>query len=153
MAKKSSIMGYLYAIGMAVTAIGFCVPIFKLSGFFGGIAKGIGKISKAFGGRGGLDLINGFSIVSSTNDTVMKIAALLVFIGALAGLVISFLNIKKNKELYKLIALIVSVAAGLYMFFNTSDYDAKFAANYLFIGFYMIIAGWIIAFIGWYKNR
>lgn len=149
MAKMNSWTGHLYEIGTALTTAGFILPIFRLSGFFGGIAKGLGKL----GGKSHGNLINGFSIISNTNDTAMKIAALLLFIGAAAGLIVSVLKSIKNKNLIQIIALVVSVAAGLYIFFNTGDYGVKFAAKYLFIGFYMIVIGWLAAAAGLFLNH
>lgn len=140
MAKKGSTVSFLYLIGMILTGIGFSVPIFKLSGIAGGIAKFAGSLT----GKSHLDLINGFQIVSQY-DGEMKVAALLVFIGAVAGII---LYLAYNKALYKMIALIVSVAGGFYLFLNTSDMGISFAKEYLFVGFYMIVAGWILALIG-----
>ena len=115
---------------MALTAIGFIVPIFK----------------------GNLVQVNGFDLVGNGNS-VMKIAALLVFIGAVAGIVLSFVNIGKNQSLLKVIALAVSVVGGLYVFFNTSDFGVKLAAKYLYVGFYLIIIGWVVAIVGYLKNK
>jgi len=124
MAKKNSPLSYVYLIGMAVTAIGFMLPIFS-----------------AFGGN---ITMNGFNLVGK-GDSAMKIAVLLVFIGAVAGIVVQFIP---NNSLYKIIALIVTVAGGLYCFFNTSDMGIKLAGKFLGTGFYMIIAGWCIAAAG-----
>jgi hypothetical protein len=124
MAKKSSPLNYVYAIGMAVTAIGFMLPIFS-----------------AFGGN---ITMNGFNLVGK-GDSIMKIAVLLVFIGAVAGVAVQFIP---NNSLYKIIALIVTVAGGLYCFFNTSDVGIKLAGKFLGTGFYMIIIGWCIAAAG-----
>ena len=124
MAKKNSPLNYVYAIGMAVTVLGFMLPVFS-----------------AFGGN---ITMNGFDLVGK-GDSAMKIAVLLVFIGAVAGIAVQFIP---NNSLYKIIALIVTVAGGLYCFFNTSDIGIKFAGKFLGTGFYMIIAGWCIAVAG-----
>jgi len=130
MPKKSvSPMSYLYVIGMAVTAIGFVIPIFS-----------------AFGGR---ITLNGFDLAGK-GDSLMKAAVLLVFIGAVAGIVVQF---ALNKPLYKLIALIVSVAGGLYCFFNTSDIGVKIAGKFLGTGFYLIIIGWCAAAAGFFFDK
>ena len=132
MAKKSnkSLLSNLYLIGMAITAIGFIVPVFK----------------------GALVQVNGFDLVGNGNS-IMKIAALFVFIGAVAGIVLNFVNAGKNQSLLKLIALIVSIAGGLYVFFNTSNIGIKLAAKSLYIGFYMIIIGWIVGIVGYIQNK
>lgn len=130
MAKKSvSITSYLYVIGMAITAIGFIVPVFS-----------------AFGGN---ITLNGFDLVGK-GDSVMKIAVLLVFIGAVAGIILQFVM---NKSLYKLIALVVTIAGGLYCFFNTNDIGIKLAGKFLGIGFYLIIIGWCVAAVGFFLDR
>ncbi|MCI1208976.1 MAG: hypothetical protein LKF96_05970 [Treponema sp.] len=127
MAKKKS-TDYLYLLGMLVTAIGFLLPIFKLS---------------AFGSN--LVTINGFDIVGKGNSAV-KIAVLLIFIGAVAGVLLS--AALRNKA-YNLVALIVSIAGGLYVFANSNDFGIKLAQKFLSVGFYLIIIGWIVAIIGW----
>ena len=129
MAKKNSPLNYVYAIGMAVTVLGFMLPVFS-----------------AFGGN---ITMNGFDLVGK-GDSAMKIAVLLVFIGAAAGVVVQFIP---NNQLYKIIALIVTVAGGLYCFFNTSDIGIKFAGKFLGAGFYMIITGWCIAAAGFILKR
>jgi hypothetical protein len=129
MTKKNSPLNYVYAIGMIVTAIGFLLPVFS-----------------AFGGN---ITMNGFNLVGK-GDSAMKIAVLLVFIGAVAGVVVQFIP---NNSLYKIIALIVTVAGGLYCFFNTSDIGIKLAGKFLGAGFYMIIIGWCIAAAGFILKR
>ncbi|MBQ9630851.1 MAG: hypothetical protein IJR49_04620 [Treponema sp.] len=132
MAKKSSksLMGNLYLIGMALTAIGFILPIFKA-----------GPLK-----------VNGFDMVGNGNS-IMKLAALLVFIGAIAGVVLNFISVGKNQKMLKLIALVLSVLGGLYCFFNTSDVGIKLVARYLYAGFYLIIAGWIVGVLGYLQGK
>ena len=83
----------------------------------------------------------------------MKVAALLVFIGAVAGIVFEFVPVGGVSNLLKLIALVISIAGGLYCFFNTSDVGLKLAAKVLSVGFYAIIAGWIVALVGWLLGK
>ena len=131
MAKKnSSVLGYLFVIGCAITAIGFVLPIFSAN------ILGLAKAS-----------VNGFNLVGK-GDSAMKVAALLVFIGAVAGIALEFIPVSLPK-IVKLIALIISVAGGLYCFFNTSDLGLKIAGKVLAPCFYLIIAGWVVALVGW----
>ncbi|MBQ5492215.1 MAG: hypothetical protein IIT68_09225 [Treponema sp.] len=136
MAKKStSLLGYLFVIGCAITAVGFVLPIFSAN------ILGIAKAS-----------VNGFDLVGK-GDSLMKVAALLVFIGAVAGIVFEFVPVGGVSNLLKLIALVISIAGGLYCFFNTSDVGLKLAAKVLSVGFYAIIAGWIVALVGWLLGK
>jgi hypothetical protein len=127
--KGTSIISSLYVIGMSITVIGFIVPIFS-----------------AFGGT---ITLNGFELAGK-GDSVMKFALLLVFFGAIAGIVFQFFT---HVPLLKLIALIVTVAGGLYCFFNTSDIGVKLAGKFLGSGFYMIIIGWCVAAAGLFLDR
>ncbi|MCK9169987.1 MAG: hypothetical protein M0P01_06190 [Treponema sp.] len=130
MSKKNiSFMSYLYVIGMAITVIGFFTPIFS-----------------AFGRH---ITLNGFDLVGK-GDSAMKIAVLLIFAGAAAGIIFQFVL---NKSLYKLIALVVTIAGGLYCFFNTNDLGIKIAGNFLDIGFYLIITGWCVGTAGFLFAR
>jgi hypothetical protein len=131
MAKKSSpvLTDYLYIIGMAVTVVGFILPIFS-----------------AFGGK---ITLNGFDLVGK-GDSAMKIAVLLVFIGAAAGIVFQLV---RTSSLYRLIALVVTIAGGLYCFFNTNDIGIKLAGKFLGIGFYLIIIGWCVGAAGFFLSR
>ena len=134
MAKNNSSMNLLFVIGLAVTAIGFLLPIFKVS--FG-----------PFSGS-----TNGFDLVGK-GDSIMKIAALLVFVGAIAGIVFNFLNVGSNQKLFMLVALIVSIVGGLYCFFNTSSTAHNILFKIVSVGFWMIVAGWVIAIIGYVTNK
>ena len=127
MSKKAGI-SYLYVIGMALTAIGFLMPIMKFP-IFG--------------------TVNGFGLVGK-GDSIIKFAALLVFAGAVAGVIINFLA---NTSTYKLVALVVSIVGGLYVFFNTSSSITKFAGNHLAAGFFLIIGGWIIAIVSFFSSK
>lgn len=139
MGKKFSTGGVLYFAGMLATAAGFVLPIFRAS-------------ASAFGKNLFSASYNGFKLVGNGNS-VMKIMALLVFLGAVAGVILYFMPKIKNVRLFRLAALIVSIAGGLYCFLNTSDIGVKFAAKFLFVGFYLIVAGWIAALVGWVTER
>ena len=130
MSRKSGSLP-LYLIGMILVAVGFFLPIFKVS---------IGPFSGS---------TNGFDLVGNGNS-MMKIAALLVFAGAVVGVICSFIN---KGGLLKLLALIVSIAGGLYCFFNTSSTAHSILFKIVGVGFYLIIAGWVIALLGYLASK
>lgn len=133
MSKKSGNLP-LYLIGMILVAVGFFLPIFKVS---------IGPFSGS---------TNGFDLVGSGNS-MMKIAALLVFAGAVVGVICSFVDLLGKGGLLKLLGLVVSVAGGLYCFFNTSSTAHSILFKIVSIGFYLIIAGWILALLGYLAGK
>ena len=134
--KSSGIISYLYLAGMAITTFGFCCPMFK--GLFGSSA-------------------NGFDFINFENGGFTTIGALLIFIGAVVGLAYAILPMLKIKlpsvDLVKTIAIIVSIVGGIVLVIGFQDNAIYKAiakgliknANY---GFYMVIAGWIVALIG-----
>lgn len=132
--KKASVLGYLYLIGMAIVAIGFCCPMIK--GLFGTSA-------------------NGFDFIDFEHSGFVTIGALLIFIGACAGIIACF--VPKLSGL-KLIFLLASIAGGVILVigFTTNGGIYKTIGKHLFknamFGFYMVIAGWVVALIGNFKN-
>lgn len=136
--KNANIIGYLYLVGMALALIGCFVP---LSTSLGGYANGNSALTFITKGR---------------NATV-KVGCVLALVGAAAGVVLSFLRGIKNGGLCRLAALIVSVAGGLYLFLNINGKAFKFAAkvtgSHFGVGFWLIMAGWVVALVGWILNR
>lgn len=134
--KKVNILSYLYLIGMAVVAIGFCCPMFK--GLFGSTA-------------------NGFKFINFDNSVFVSIGALLIFIGAIAGIIVKFVpSLQKNK--LDFLCLLVSIAGGVILLvgFTTNGgiYKAigkAFLKNAV-VGFYMIIIGWVVAIVGYFSK-
>lgn len=134
--KKVNILSYLYLIGMAVVAIGFCCPMFK--GLFGSTA-------------------NGFKFINFDNSVFVSIGALLIFIGAIAGIIVKFVpSLQKNK--LDFLCLLVSIAGGVILLvgFTTNGgiYKAigkAFLKNAV-VGFYMIIIGWVAAIVGYFSK-
>ena len=134
--KKVNLLSYLYLIGMAVVAIGFCCPMFK--GLFGSTA-------------------NGFKFINFDNSVFVSIGALLIFIGAIAGIVVKFVpSLQKNK--LDFLCLLVSIAGGVILLvgFTTNGgiYKAigkAFLKNAV-VGFYMIIIGWVAAIVGYFSK-
>lgn len=128
MAKKGFNLS-IYLIGMAVTVIGFCLPMFKI-----------------FGSNGK----NGFGFINFDNSGFVTIGALLIIIGAVAGIVVSLLG--KGDQL-EWIALAVSVLGGIILVIGFNDngiYKAigKALVKNSTIGFWMVVAGWVVAAVG-----
>ena len=121
---------------MAVVAIGFCCPMFK--GLFGSTA-------------------NGFKFINFDNSVFVSIGALLIFIGAIAGIIVKFVpSLQKNK--LDFLCLLVSIAGGVILLvgFTTNGgiYKAigkAFLKNAV-VGFYMIIIGWVAAIVGYFSK-
>ena len=133
--KKVNVISYLYLIGMAITTIGFCCPMFK--GFLGSA--------------------NGFKFINFENSGFVTIGALLIFIGAVVGLayaVLPMLGIKlPSSDLVKTVAVIASIAGGIVLVIGFQDnavYKAiakGFLKNATY-GFYMVVVGWVLALVG-----
>lgn len=138
MAKKKSIT-MIYLVGMLATAVGFILPIFRKT------IEMLGNTTVVFSK-------NGFDLVGDGNST-LKIMALLVFIGAIVGVICSVLPKIPQARIIKFIALVVSLAGGVYCYFNTGDFIKDVAIKVVSVGFYMIIAGWILALVGWFTNK
>lgn len=134
--KKVNLLSYLYLIGMAVVAIGFCCPMFK--GLFGSTA-------------------NGFKFINFDNSVFVSIGALMIFLGAIAGIIVKFVpSLQKNK--LDFLCLLVSIAGGVILLvgFTTNGgiYKAigkAFLKNAV-VGFYMIIIGWVAAIVGYFSK-
>ncbi len=135
MGKKINILSYLYCIGLAIVAIGFCCPM--INGLFGTSA-------------------NGFDFIKNIKDGgFVAIGALLIFAGAIAGIVAQFV---KQLSGLKLIFLLVSIAGGIILVVgfltNGGIYKAigKGFIKHAVVGFYLVIAGWVVALIGAFKK-
>ena len=129
MAKKGFNFS-IYLVGMAVTLIGFCMPMF--SGVFG---------------KSG----NGFKFINFDNSGFVTIGALLIVAGAIAGIVFALLGMG---DLLEWLALGISVAGGIVLVvgFTTNGgiYKAigKNMIKHATVGFWMIVAGWVLAAVG-----
>lgn len=135
MAKKSSVMSYLYLIGLALVVVGFLCPMFK----------------------GGPIEPNGFDFLNFEDFGFVTIGGLFIFIGAIAGVVLNFVKIK-NAKMLKLVSLIVSIAGGVILVIGFNDnvvykFLAKGLLNHAYIGFYVVIVGWIVALLGHFSSK
>lgn len=135
MGKKSS-LPLIYLIGALLVAIGFCVPMFK----------GLGTSP------------NGFKFINFDNFGWMTIAALLIFCGAVLGVVFSFVSAGKSTGLLRLICIIVSIVGGVILVINFNDNFltkaiGKGFIKHAYIGFYMILVGWVLGLVGAITNK
>ena len=131
MAKNVLLLKKLFLLGMALTVVGFILPVF----------------SSKLKTMTGLDFIN---FKKLTNPTYL--GAFLVIAGAAAGVVFEFVR-TKNPKLIRLICLVLSITGGIIFAFSFGDNPVtKFIGKNLFkhsaAGLYMIIAGWVIAVAG-----
>lgn len=143
MAKKAKVsLNILYVIGTALIVLGFILPIFQFSFL-------------------GTHRLTGFDIVGD-GDTELKIFALLIFIGGLAGLVLSFIKKVPNGKILKIAAVLLSFVgfvlvtvsilssdgASIVKGLNLGKKALSVIFKSLYVGGYMIIAGWIVAATG-----
>lgn len=134
MGKKVS-LPIIFLIGMALVAIGFCCPMFK--GIFGSTA-------------------NGFKFINFDNSGFVTIGALLVFVGAIVGIVGCFLP---NLSILKLVGLIVSIVGGVVLVIGFTTNGGVYKAigkgflKHATFGFYMVVAGWIVALVGYVMKK
>ena len=134
--KKINVLSYLYIIGMAIVAIGFCCPMFK--GIFGTSA-------------------NGFKFINFDNSVFVSIGALMIFFGVVGGIVVKFLP-KLSKNKLDFLCLLISIAGGVVLLIgfttNGGIYKAigkAFLKNAI-AGFYMIVIGWAVAIVGYFSK-
>lgn len=131
MGKKVSIMSYLYLIGMALVVVGFCCPMIK--GIFGSSA-------------------NGFDFIKNVKDgSFVAIGAILIFAGAVAGLLACF--VKQLSGLKLIFALAVLAGAIILIIgFTTNGGIYKAIGKHLLknalFGFYMVVVGIVAGVAG-----
>ena len=71
MAKKSGLLSYLFVCGLALVVIGCFLPL---------------STTKLFGMNGS----SAFGIITSSGSGILKVGSILTFVGAVCGLVLSF---------------------------------------------------------------
>ena len=129
MGKKVSVMSYLYLCGMALAVIGFCCPMF--SGFLGSA--------------------NGFKFINFDNSGFVTIGALLIFVGAVAGVVSFFVpQLKGLKLIFALVALAGAIVLVIGFTTNGGIYKAigKNILKHATVGFYMVVVGLVLGIVG-----
>ena len=131
MGKKVNILSYLYLIGMALVAIGFCCPMIK--GLFGSSA-------------------NGFDFIKNAKDgSFVAIGAILIFAGAIAGIVACFVpQLKGLKLIFALCVLAGAIVLIIGFTTNGGIYKAigKHLLKKALFGFYMVVVGIVAAIVG-----
>ena len=131
MGKKVSVVSYLYLIGMALVAIGFCCPMIK--GLFGSSA-------------------NGFDFIINVKDgSFVAIGAILIFAGAIAGIVACFVpQLKGLKLIFALAVLAGAIVLIIGFTTNGGIYKAigKQLLKRAMFGFYMVVVGIVLAICG-----
>lgn len=135
MAKKSSSMGLLYLVGMALVVIGFFLPMFKA-----------GPVKP-----------NGWDFLNFKDFGFVTIGGLLILIGAVMGLILNFIKAKNGKML-KLIAIVLSIVGGVVLIIGFNDNAlyraiAKGFIKHAFVGFYVVLVGWIAALVGYFSSK
>lgn len=134
MGKTNNKLANLYLFGMALVVIGFILPMFK--GTF-----------KSF---------NGFDFINFRNFKFCTIGSLLVFIGSVLGIILSF--VKSVPKHAKLVALIISILGLVILLIGFNDNTltkiiGKKILKNAYIGFYCIIIGWITSILGFIKSN
>lgn len=126
--NKKSNLNLLYVIGMAAVVVGSFLPIMVLDwGIYG--KTNINLLSS----------IRSLSYITGWYILIMVLAAV-------AGIVVDFVGVKRAK-LIEIAALIVSIVCGI-LFLVDEEVFEYFSFSLLGVGFYIILAGWIIAAIG-----
>lgn len=133
MGKKVSIMSYLYLIGMALVVIGFCCPMF--SGFLGSA--------------------NGFKFINFDNSGFVTIGALLIIVGAIAGVVACFVpQLSGLKLIFALCVLVGAIILVIGFTTNGGIYKAigKNILKHATVGFYLVVVGIVVGVVGALKK-
>lgn len=138
MGKKLLNSSVVYFIGMALIIVGLLCPIVKNH--------------------------NVFDLVNFKKFNTLSVGALLIAIGAILGIVFALLD--KATKTNKLIALAISLVGGvvLVLFLTGVISDNKVAGfiqkkaggafiKNAYIGFYVILAGWVVAIYGWVTGK
>lgn len=132
MSSKKTSLDLIYTAGMALTALGFSIPIFRQS------LDVMNETVVIFS-------MNGFQLL--TKDDVLKSVLLLgIFIFSLAGILTGIIKFPKSK-LLKISILVISLICGLTFAFTSMEILKKYS-DYIYLGMYGIIAGWIISITG-----
>lgn len=118
---------------MLLVLVGFCCPIFN-----------------------GISSINGFNIIKNYDGLVL-VGALLILIGSACGVILCFVD-AKALQLLKLVALIVCIGGGVILFLNFNQSGlykllGKGILKTATYGFYMILTGWVLSFLGYFFGR
>ena len=135
MGKKSS-LPLIYLIGVLLVAIGFCCPMIK--GLFGTSA-------------------NGFDFIRNAKEgSFVAIGAILIIAGAILGIVACFVpQLKGLKLIFALVILAGAIVLVIGFTTNGGIYKAigKQLLKRALFGFYMVVAGMVLAVAGAVTNK
>ena len=142
MGKKLLNSSVVYFIGMALIVVGLFCPLIKVAG----------------------QTPNAFKFLDFKNFGTSTVGILLVCIGAVLGIVFALLNKASNSK--KLLALAISLAGGIVILLLLTGVlsDSSLAGKlwrmagksfikHAYIGFYLVLAGWIVSIYGWATNK
>lgn len=132
----------LFVIGLIAVVVGCFLPL---------------TASKFFGGGS-----SAFDAITSSGSGAVKVGSILALLGAVAGIIFSFVKAGKGLPV-KLISLIVSIAGGIYViisYMNIGGMGQKVLKGLVKatgtnpgIGLIIIVIGWVIAVVGYLKNK
>ena len=113
--------------------IGFILPMFKVLG----------------------QTPNGFKFINFKNSGFCTIGSLMIIAGGIAGLVFNFLS--NGSKTLKLAALAASIIGAIVLIIGFNDnvvYKAigKGLLKHAYIGFYLVVVGWVSAIAGYLKS-
>ena len=137
MAKKTkkAKLPIVYIIGMAAVIIGFICPMFNFLSI---------KSS------------NGFDFIDFSSSSFVSIGAILIFAGAVLGIIGAFLS---KAKMLKAIGLFITIIGGIILVigFTTNGGIYKAIGKALFksatYGFYIILVGWVVSVVGFAMNK
>lgn len=135
MAKKTQgKLPIVYLLGMVAVIVGFICPMFDF------------KLAAA----------NGFDFIDFQSSSFVSIGAILIFAGAVLGILGAFLP---KAKMLKVIGLFVTIIGGIILVigFTTNGGVYKMIGKALFktatFGFYIILVGWVVSVIGFATNK
>ena len=151
MAKKGKVsLNLIYLIGMVLIIVGFCVPLFFTKNPINGKINAGNTI--------------GFDFINFDRDSAFSCGALMIFLGGCLGAIIELLSafalkLKSSvKTILAIVCVAISIIGGVIVFIKFNDnaitkFIGKGFFKHAFIGFYMIIAGWVVGLIGCFVKK
>ena len=106
----------------------------------------------------------GFDFINFDRDTVFSLGALMIFLGGCLGAALELVSafVKKIggslKTILALLFVVISIVGGVIVFIKFNDnaitkFIGKGFFKHAFIGFYMIIAGWVVGLLGCFIKK
>lgn len=132
MGKKSAKLPIIFLIGMVAVVVGCFIPIITIN------LGLLGKIN--------FTIIDAFKSLKELSSWL----ALLMMVSAIVGAVFCFVG-GKNVKLLRLVCLILCVVLGIIFFARGGFFKSWFKITG--VGFYVILAGWVVSFVGWILDK